>query len=353
MSANPESDRRAFLTRTASVAAGSVVAGSVAVGSSRLHVATANAENTNRLPREVSIATVSQDGMRANNPKQMANQLLARMNEAANVKPDIICLPEIFPFVNLEKSAPSVVEVAEQGIGPFLEPFAKFAADHHCYVVCPVYTKEKEYCFNAAVFLDRQGRVLGEYRKIHPTVDEIEAGVVPGPLVPPVFEADFGKIGAQICFDIEWDAGWTHLRASGAEIVFWPSAFAGGQMVNARAWQNRYCVVSSTNKDVSKICDITGQELAATSRWHPWVCSTVNLEKKFLHTWPYVRRFGDIMSKYGSSVRITTLAFEEWSIIESRDASVRIADVMREFDLLSIEEHLRKAEDAQNRKRPS
>ena len=257
------------------------------------------------------------------------------------------------PISNLEKPAPAIADVAEEGIGPILKAFAEFASEHACYVVCPTYTKQLGKFYNAAVLLDRKGKIIGEYRKMYPTVSEMEIGVVPGPTKPPIFETDFGKVGAQICFDIEWDNGWRQLQEAGAEIVFWPSAFAGGRMVNARAWQHRYCVVSSTNKDVSKICDITGEEIASTSRWHPWVCAPVNLEKVFLHTWPYVNRFGDIVSKYGARVKITTFAFEEWSIIESRDSDLRIVDLMKEFELLSIEEHLAAAVKKQVSRRPS
>jgi hypothetical protein len=182
---------------------------------------------------------------------------------------------------------------------------------------------------------------------MHPTVGEIEAGVAPGPLAPPVFRTDFGTLGVQICFDIEWADGWQRLREAGAEIVFWPSAFAGGIAVNTKAWQNRYVVASSTNKDTSKICDISGEEIARTSRWNRWVCAPVNLEKAFLHTWPFVLRFNDIHAKYGRKVRIHTLAEEEWTILESRSPDVRIADVLEEFELQTYEEHIRQADERQ------
>ena len=346
-----QDDRRTFLRQGAAVASASM-AGVLAVqNATGVHAAEGSAK-TNRLPREVWIATIAQDGMRAGSPKQMVDRMLERMRDVVSMEPDIICLPEIFPCSNLEKSAPPIAEVAEEGLGPILQAFSTFAADHACYVVCPTYTKQLGKFFNAAVFLDRKGKILGEYRKTYPTVSEMEIGVVPGPMKPPIFETDFGKVGAQICFDIEWDTGWRHLRDAGAEIVFWPSAFAGGRMVNTRAWQNRYCVVSSTNKDVSKICDITGEELAATSRWHPWVCTSVNLEKVFLHTWPYVNRFRDIANKYGAKVRITTFAFEEWSIIESRDSMLKISDILKEFELVSIDEHLATAVKKQLERRP-
>lgn len=197
-------------------------------------------DKSTRLPREVWVASITQDGMRAGRYEQMIKDVLARMESVAPFQPDIICLPEVFPFVNLDTGRPPLEEVAEVPIGSICEPFAAFAKRHHCHVVCPVYTKEAGRYYNAAVFIGRDGELVGEYRKMHPTVGEMERGIEPGPLEPPVFETDFGRVGAQICFDIEWSDGWEKLRRKGAEIVFWPSAFAGGSMVNAKATQNHY-----------------------------------------------------------------------------------------------------------------
>ena len=175
---------------------------------------------------------------------------------------------------------------------------------------------------------------------MHPTVGEMDRGVAPGPPRPSVVEMDFGKVGAQICFDIQWPDGWQQLERDGAEVVFWPSAFAGGLLVNAKARSHKYVVVSSTRKGTTKICDVTGRELARTSHWDHWCCAAVNLEKTVLHTWPYVRRFPEIQKKYGRKVRIETFADEECSVIESRAPDVRIADILKEFDLLTHRQHI-------------
>lgn len=337
-----QATRRAFL-HGASTAAVAGAATTAACSEPRVR-----ASGNGRLPREVWVASISQNGLRAGNHEQMMQAMLARMEEAARFEPDIVCLPEVFPFANLSGGRPPVADVAEEPVGPICRPFAEFARKHHCYVVCPTYTTENGRCYNAAVFLDRNGALLGEYRKMHPTIGEMERGVSPGPADPPVFRTDFGVVGAQICFDIEWLDGWDKLGKAGAELVFWPSAFAGGSAVNAKAWQNNYCVVSSTRKDTTKICDISGKQVAWTGRWSSdWVCAPVNLEKAFLHTWPYCRRFKDIQARYGRKVLITTLHEEEWTIIESRSPEVSIADVMREFDLKTHADHIGSADHAQ------
>jgi beta-ureidopropionase len=211
--------------------------------------------------------------------------------------------------------------------------------------VVPIHTRDEKGIYNAAIFFDRSGAVLGEYRKMRPTENELSKGISPGPEDPPVLRTDFGVVGAQICFDIEFAEGPRRLMEKRAEMIFFPAAFAGGQMVNAMAWQTRAHVVSSTRKDTAKICDVSGEEIATTGRWNPnWAIAPVNLEKVFLHSWPYSKRFNEILAKYGRKVRITNFDEEEWSVLESRDPEVRVADIMREFELKTRDEHLASAE---------
>jgi len=296
-----------------------------------------------RLPREVWIATISQEGMRAGDFAEMAEQMLQKMEQVVAYQPDIICLPELFLFSNVDRRRPPVADVAESPLGHLGHAFADFARAHKCYIVYSTYTRDAGRYYNSAVLIDRQGNPQGSYQKMHPTIGELERGISPGPPEPPVFQTDFGVIGAQICFDIEWDDGWKQLERSGAEIVFWPSAFAGGIAVNGKAWQHRYVVVSSTRKDTSKICDISGQTVAGTGRWNHWVCAPVNLEKAFLHTWPYSGRFEEIQAKYGRQVRITNFQEEEWSIIESLSPEVRVADILEEFEIDTYQQLIAKA----------
>ena len=177
-------------------------------------------------------------------------------------------------------------------------------------------------------------------------------GITPGPLDPPVFKTDFGTIGIQICFDIEWPEAWRALARKGAEIVFWPSAFAAGKKLNAKAWENQYYMVSSTLKNSTRIVDITGADIAVSGNWNDWgVCAPVNLEKAFLASWPYMQSFPDIQKKYGRKIRITSLHEEEFSVLESLSADVKIADVMKEFKLKTYREHLLAAEQKHNPKR--
>lgn len=202
--------------------------------------------------------------------------------------------------------------------------------------------------YNSAFVIDRNGAVVGNYRKIRPTIQEIEKGIMPGPKNPPLFEMDFRKFGIQICYDIAWSESWEQLRNMGAEIVFWPSAFAGGEKVNTKAWMNQYCVVSSTRKDTTKICDMTGELIAASGNWSRWgICAPVNLEKVMLPSYPYSYRFPEIQKKYGRKINCYSFHEEEFSVIKSLSPDLKVKDVLKEFDLVSYKDALLQAEEHQ------
>jgi predicted amidohydrolase len=302
-------------------------------------------------PREVWIGTVSQERMEAESQQALMDTMLGFLEQMKACQPDIICLPETFTrYGNL--SGKSFGESAESMPYPSLGPFREYAAANRCYLVCPIIIREDGKAFNAAVVIDRQGNYLGNYKKIHPTIGEMDEGIFPGPSDPPVFDLDFGRIGIQICFDIEWRDGWDSLAGKQPDVIFWPSAFPGRTLIQTKAWECSAHTVSSTIKGPARICDLAGKVIARTEYWNRnWICAPVNLEQVLLHTWPYVRHFPAIREKYGRSIRIETYDEEEWTILESLSAEVRIRDVMDEFGLLSLREHIRRAEKVQDAKR--
>jgi len=337
----PDISRRGFI-RNAALTAGMTSLSTLGISGDRVQTPPNN--------REVWIAGVSQMWLRTNTAEEMTAMVLDKLQEALSFKPDFILLPEVFPFQNIQKnySLKEMLAISNKVV----DQFAAFARQHQCYVVCPVYTTAEDKIYNSSVFLDRQGKYIGVYNKIHPTESEIEIGVAPGALFQQVIDTEFGPVGSQICFDINWSDGWTMLQKQHPKIVFWPSAYDGGKMINTMAWMYKYIIATATNQNNSKLCDITGETISQTGIWNKYVfCAPVNLEKAFIHLWPYVNRFPEIEKKYGRKVKLHIYHEEQWGIIESLSPDVAINDLLKEFDIKTMTEHIQSGERAQDKAR--
>jgi beta-ureidopropionase len=309
-----------------------------------------NDPNMKKSMHEVWIAGISQMGLTAKTPELMVEKILGILDDVLTYKPDFICLPEAFAFEYIETQLtfPEKVEVSNK----VLLKFAEFSKKNHCYTICPVFTSSQGRIYNSAVVFDRMGNRIGQYDKIHETVEYVQTGITCGALFQPVIQTEFGPIGIQICYDINWEDGWKMLRDQGVKIIFWCSAFAGGEQVNFKALQTKSIVASSTNKNTSKVCDIDGKTVAATGIWDQnFYCGALNMEKVFLPTYDYLEQCNRIRKKYGRKVKISIFHEEEWTIIESVSPDVLIKDIITEFDLKPHPVGLREAEIIQNKSR--
>lgn len=299
---------------------------------------------------EVWIAGISQMWIRTDTAESMTEIILEKLKEVVAFRPDFVCLPELFPFQNISKDY-SLKEMLEIS-GNVLEQFSAFSKKNQCYTVCPVYTAADGKIYNSSVFLNRQGKRIGVYNKIHPTESEIEMGIASGALFQPVIETEYGPVGAQICFDINWNDGWAMLQKQNPKIVFWPSAYDGGKMINSKAWTHQFIIATATNQNNSKLCDVTGDIIAQTGIWNKYAfCAPVNLEKSFIHVWPYSKRFPDIEKKYGRKIKISIYHEEQWAIIESLSPEIFVKDILREFEIRTMADHISSGEIAQHKAR--
>jgi predicted amidohydrolase len=216
-------------------------------------------------------------------------------------------------------------------------------------VISPIHELQGDRIYNTAVVLDRAGRIAGTYRKIHIVESEMEAGASCGRAAPAAIETDFGRIGVQICFDVNWPEEWVALKRAGAELVFWPSAYPGGRALYPLAWRNQFHIVSVPwyKPGVAEIIDISGDVLASSGRWEPWLCAPVNLEKGLFHTDYNIEKAHKLEAKYGRGVRIKWLHLEHWFILEVLAKDLTLAQLKSEFGLVPLDEYLARATKAQ------
>jgi predicted amidohydrolase len=178
---------------------------------------------------------------------------------------------------------------------------------------------------------------------MHPTENELAEGTVPGDTEPSVFETDFGTIGIQICFDINWWDNWKRLKQKGAKIVFFPSAYPAARQLSALALMTQTYVVSSAIRGTSQIYDITGQSLAASGHHQPWAAAALPIGKRLFEIDFHADKARAIQKKYGSKVELLFLHDDDWFTLASLDPDVATEDIIAEFGLTPLDDYRMRA----------
>lgn len=265
--------------------------------------------------------------------------MLALVDRALKQKPDLVCLPEAFTGVGVDREE----DVAEPVPGPTTEALAQRAKAHCCYVICPIRTARDGKQWNTAVVIDRSGDILGLYDKVHPVTTSpdytvFENGVFPGS-DPPVFDLDFGRIGIQICFDAGFPETWEALAQKGAKAVFWPSAYHGGFPLQSYAYLHHYYVITSVRTEESRIIDPCGRVVARTDHKVNFAVWDLNLDFVVAHydfNWPIPDR---IMDAYPGRVKITSYDDDAHFLVEPTDPTLTTEQLQAEFGFESTSQY--------------
>lgn len=291
-----------------------------------------------RCPGEVRVAAIDMGyaWMRQDQTwEERLSWIESRVRECLPAQPDIVCLPETFASSWVAKPLPP-----EPVDGPLVRRVGAWAREAGCYFICPLRTLAADgRVHNSAVLLDRSGAVAGVSHKARLTKAELAAGTMPGPLDPPVFPTDFGTLGIQICYDANWSEQWTSLRQRGARIIFFPSEFHGGKILNARAWMTQCWIVTSTAID-ARIIDPGGDDLVRSGNFRGYVCATVDLDAELIHIWPHIKKLPELQRLYGDALQVKIWQEENYFLLQSRDPSLRPADLLARHDIPTYAQQL-------------
>jgi N-carbamoylputrescine amidase len=163
------------------------------------------------------------------NQNENLDQAVSKIEEAAKMGAEVICLPELFRskyFCQVEDT--KNFDFAETIPGPSTKTISKIAKDKNVVVIVPLFEKRSAGIYhNSAVVIDSTGDILGTYRKMHIPDDPgyyEKFYFAPSDLGYKTFVTNFGKIGTLICWD-QWYPEAARLTALlGASIIFYPTA---------------------------------------------------------------------------------------------------------------------------------
>jgi len=333
--------RRAFLKGSAagigSLATGLGIADSQASLAAAQAVPTAGvrADQIGRPVRVVSIGF---------HPGRPLEEIAALVDAEGAKGADLIAIPETCRGQN-ETS----VEALD---GPTLGAMAKLASKHRTYIVCPIDRKEGARRFNSAVLLDRQGQVACVYNKLYPVWQEECLKI---PAVSPgnsatVYQADFGRVGLAICFDVNWGALWEQLSNQGAEMVIWPSAYSAGRSLQAQAIDFHYYIVSATHVPDCLVFDIDGEQLVhdQNNRGDQTNVTriTLDLDRCVFHQDLNVPEKRDrLLKDHGEDVaQEKWLPMEGWLVLKAKRPGVSARELARQYDMEELQHYLNRSQ---------
>jgi predicted amidohydrolase len=262
---------------------------------------------------------------------------------AREEKPQFICFPEICAC-----GGP-----IEQAVGraPEMEPFAaevgKLAREVGAALVVPTLERCAGQVYNSVPVVDASGKLVLVYRKNFPTPGEMDAGISPGVEVP-VAECDGVRVGAAVCFDANFPQVAAELERGRARVVFWPSMFWGGRLLEHWALRYGFYIVVAYGAE-SAVLDITGRYLVRrgagtlqvqSGNLPPWAAAEINADREVYHLDYNQEKLPALRGKYGPGIEIEVFQPEAFFVLASRLPDVPVERIAGEFKLEPLRDYL-------------
>ncbi|MCX6044666.1 MAG: carbon-nitrogen hydrolase family protein [Chloroflexi bacterium] len=249
---------------------------------------------------------------------------------------DLIALPETW---NMQaKNQPETLD------GPTVTRMAELAQKHRSYLVCPIDRLDGERRVNSAVLIDRLGRIVCVYDKIYPYWSEFNLTpiVQPGQSEPPVYQADFGRIGMAICFDVNFPSVWQALADQGAELIIWPSAYSAGTSLQAHALNHHYAIVTSTYTKDCIVYDINGQEILYEKSEDLNISRVMlDLDRGIYHENFNMAKRDQLLAEHGDEVEMEQWQTrEQWFILRAKRPGVSARQLACQYGLEELRDYL-------------
>lgn len=181
-------------------------------------------------------------------PQENRENAVRMINHAAEQKPDILVLPEMWTTAyQLE----TISEICDHEGMPTLDLMSKQAKAININIVAGSYASmENTKVFNTAYVLDRKGNNIAKYEKIHLFKLMEEHKYIESGFSHCIFELEGIKCGIIICYDLRFPELIRKLALEGIKLLFVPAQWPAARLdhwttlLKARAIENQIFVVA-------------------------------------------------------------------------------------------------------------
>jgi len=286
------------------------------------------------MSRRVRICTISMNAelyRRESTREDLLTAAEAKIKRGALDKPDLFLLPETF-LVSPGAGRYQKEDNIDQAGNIVYERLGSAARSHNAYLVAPLILRKGDKVHNASVIFDRTGEPVFEYYKTYPAPREAEHGICPGPSKPDTFDADFGRLGLAICFDLNFQPLLRHYYDQGVELLLFPTYFPGGMLLQTWCYlYNFYAVSSHAQGYESVFIDNMGFEVARADMFAQTLTHEFELDSVVVPI--NTERMRPAKEKYGPELEIEMHRPEGQAILRYRGGETTAKDILREFDI--------------------
>ncbi|MBM4465487.1 MAG: carbon-nitrogen hydrolase family protein [Chloroflexi bacterium] len=177
------------------------------------------------------------------------------IDQAAEDQPEIIVLPELFNtgYFCLHQDS-RYMDYAETDDGYTIAWMRQKAQEHRVCIVATIFERASAgHYYDTAMLIDPRGRIVGKYRKVHPS--PIERMYFRSASKFRVFEVRGWRVGLLICYDNFFPESARCLGLMGAELIIAP--FATGR---PRPWEEVLVARAIDNQFYLAVCNHVGKE---------------------------------------------------------------------------------------------
>jgi len=181
---------------------------------------------------------------------------------AEKEKPDLIVLTEHYSNI-----CHTPIPLSEKFVGYddyAVTMLSDKAKQHGIYIAASIHILEDGNRYNRLLFFDRKGAIAAKYDKTHPTMNEIENGIVPGEGIT-VIDTDIGRLGFVICWDLWFPELISLYYKEKVDILINSSRGGGLPQAKASTYVSGMYLVASEFREMNRIQDKAGEFLAETN----------------------------------------------------------------------------------------
>jgi len=288
------------------------------------------------MSRKVRICTISMNSLIHGDRSSREDRLREaeeKMKRGALDAPDLFLFPEVFLMNDTADGWADPANMDEEGNETYRRLGAA-ARKYDAYIVAPLLTREEGRVFNSAVIFDRRGEAVFTYHKTFPTPTEIEKGVSPGGRTQPCFDADFGRVGVAICYDLNFQPLFKHYYEQGMELLLFPSYFPGGLLLQSWAYLYMFHAVSShAQGHESAFVNNLGHVVARANMFAQALTHEFELDSAVLPYWGNHEAVGKAKEKYGAELEAEIHRAEGDVILRYRGEQTTAGEILREFGI--------------------